>query len=480
MIRSAPTVHERLEAAVGAARVRDALSGASRTPYWLDSAERPDALPALEADTAAALVVVGGGFAGLWSALMAARRNPERSVLLLEAQRIAWAASGRNGGFADASLVHGEANGERHLPRENARLGELGLANLDAMGRDVAALGIECGWARTGTLNVAMAQHELPWLAEMAADEDGLLTREQVQQEIRSPLFLGGFWDREGTALVDPARLAWGLRSACLEAGVRIHEHTPVTRVRKEGAGVVLSTPAAVVRAERVVLATNVFPSLLPRLRKYTVPVYDHALMTEPLTDAQEEAIGWEHGAGLADLSNRFHYARPTRDTQGRLRILYGGYDALHHPGGRVRPEYDQSPATQARLAAHFLGTFPQLGEIGFSHAWGGAIDTCSRFFCFFDTALAGHVVSAAGFTGLGVAATRFAAEVMLDLLSGEDTELTRLQLVRRKPLPFPPEPLATVGVGLMTRALIRADRRQGRRGLFLKTMDTIGMGFDS
>ena len=140
----------------------------------------------------------------------------------------------------------------------------------------------------------------------------------------------------------------------------------------------------------------------------------------------------------------------------------------------------DADEAVFRRLAAHFLGTFPQLEGIRFSHAWGGAIDTCSRFFAFFDVSHGGRVAYCAGFTGLGVGATRFGARVMLDLLDGADTELTRLAMVRRKPIPFPPEPAAWVGVRLMVAALARADRRGGRRGPFLRLMDALGMGFDS
>lgn len=476
------TAYDRVEAEIPASRIDAALAGASPTPYWLDDPARPAALAALEGPTTADLAVVGGGFAGLWTALRAKEREPARDVVLLEGERVGWAASGRNGGFVEASLVHGESNGARHLPQENDRLTELGRRNLDRMGRTIAAHGMECGWQRVGTLEVAVNRHEVAWLEEMAdspADPD-LLDAAGARAQIDSPLFLGAYWDREETALVNPARLAWELRRVCLEAGVRIHEHSRVTDLRDDGDVAVLTTTAGRVSARRVALATNVFPSLLHRNRLFTIPVYDHALMTAPLTAQQEAALGWGNGQGLADLTNRFHYARPTRDADGALRILFGGYDAVYHFGRQVRPEYDQHRETFRRLAAHFLGTFPQLADVRFSHAWGGAIDTCSRFFSFFDRAMGGKVASVAGFTGLGVGATHFAADVLLDLLAGADTELTRLRMVRRKPLPFPPEPVAWAGVQLMTRGLIRADRREGRRGPFLRVMDAIGMGFDS
>ena len=186
-------------------------------------------------------------------------------------------------------------------------------------------------------------------------------------------------------------------------------------------------------------LATNVFPSLLKRNRLLTVPVYDYVLMTEPLGGAQLAAIGWARPAGPRDLANQFHYSRLTADN----RILFGGYDAIYHYGGRVRAEYEDRPETFARLAAHFLTTFPQLEDLRFTHRWAGAIDTCTRFCAFFGTARRGRVAYAAGFTGLGVGATRFAAEVMLDLLGGRRDRADRARDGARQPLPFPPEPAA-------------------------------------
>ena len=172
-------------------------------------------------------------------------------------------------------------------------------------------------------------------------------------------------------------------------------------------------TPYGRVFARHVALGTNAFPSLVKRVRPYIVPVYDHALMTEPLTEQQLAAIGWKNRQGLSDSNNHFHYFRITADN----RILWGGYDIVYRYGGGVRAEYDQHPATYEKLARHFFRCFPQLEGLRFSHTWGGAIDTCSRFSAFFGTAHAGRVAYAAGYTGLGVGATRFGAEVMLDLL---------------------------------------------------------------
>ncbi|MGW4292167.1 NAD(P)/FAD-dependent oxidoreductase [Micromonospora chersina] len=465
-----------------------ALVDAAPVPYWLDRPERPDPLPPLAGVHDADLLVVGGGYSGLWTALLAKEADPDRDVLLVEAGTCGWAASGRNGGFCAASLTHGLANGAERWPDEIDELERLGRENLDAIADTVVKHGVDCDFERTGELAVAVEPYQLAGLAEDAAlarrygHDVRLLDRDEVRAEVASPTYLGGMWDRDRVALLDPAKLAWGLRRAALDLGVRIHEHTRVTGLARDGGALRAATaggpdgaPGAV-RARHVVLATNAFPPLLRRLRAWLVPVYDYALMTEPLTPAQRDAIGWRNRQGLADTGNQFHYYRITADG----RILFGGYDAVYHYGNRIAPELEQREATFTALASHFFTTFPQLDGLRFSHRWGGVIDTCTRFCAFFGTAYEGRLAYAAGFTGLGVGATRFGARVMLDLLGGEETPLTRLDLVRRKPLPFPPEPIRATGINLTRWSLARADAREGRRNLWLRTLDRLGLGFDS
>ncbi|MFC4591793.1 NAD(P)/FAD-dependent oxidoreductase [Sphaerisporangium corydalis] len=459
-----------------------ALADAERKPYWLDRPGRPEPSERLPGPARADLAVVGGGFTGLWTALLAKERDPSADVVLLEARRAGWAASGRNGGFCAASLTHGLGNGLARWPAEISTLVRFGAQNLDEIGRTVARYGIDCSFERTGELHVATEPWQLDGLAEdtEVARRLGLdltmLDAGEVRAEVDSPTYVGGQWDRDGCAMLDPARLAWGLREACLSLGVRVHEHTPVRSITGDGAALELVTPHGTVRAGRVALGTGVFPPLLGRLRNYLVPVYDYALMTEPLTAGQLAAIGWRNRQGIGDSANQFHYYRLTDDN----RILWGGYDAVYHNGGRVKEEYEQRDATFTTLARHFYATFPQLAGVRFTHRWGGVIDTCSRFSAFFGTAHKGRLAYAVGYTGLGVGATRFGADVMLDLLSGEPTERTGLRMVREKPVPFPPEPVRSGVIQLTRRSIARADAHQGRRDLWLRTLDRLGLGFDS
>jgi len=463
--------------------VSHALAGAAPVPFWLDDPGRPQALPALAEDASCDLAVVGGGYSGLWTALIAKERDPGREVVLVEANRIGWAASGRNGGFAEASLTHGLPNGIDRFESELRTLVKLGEANLDAMQATIRKYGIDCDWERTGQLSVATAEWQAKDLAEYAEVAGGygeqveFLDAAAVRAQVDSPTYYAGLWDREGCAMVHPAKLAWGLRETCLSLGVRIYEGTRVAELAKSDAGMLLRTAEGRrITAARVALATNVFPSLVKRVRPYIVPVYDYALMTQPLTEAQLDSIGWRNRQGVGDSANHFHYYRLSADN----RILWGGYDAVYHFGNRIAPELDQRPKTFEKLATHFYETFPQLSEVAFTHKWGGVIDTCTRFCAFFDTAYQGRVAYAAGFTGLGVGATRFGAQVMLDLLAGEKTELTELEMVRSKPLPFPPEPFKAIGINATAWSLGRADHNGGKRNLWLRTLDRFGLGFDS
>ncbi|KOU23112.1 FAD-dependent oxidoreductase [Streptomyces sp. WM6372] len=464
--------------------VAQSLSEALPVSYWLDDPGKPAAQPALTSDEACDLLVIGGGYSGLWTALIAKERDPARDVVLIESKEAGWAASGRNGGFCAASLTHGLANGMARWPGELAKLEEMGARNLDEIEAAIARYGIDCDFERTGEIDVATEPHQVEELRELYEEAGKLglaggsrwLDREELRAEVDSPTFLAGLWDTDGVAMLNPAKLAWGLKEACLSLGVRIYENTRGLSLTSSGAGMAVRTPYGRIFARRVALGTNIFPSLVKRIRPFTVPVYDYALMTEPLTADQLKAIGWQNRQGLGDSANQFHYFRITPEN----RILWGGYDAIYPYRGKLDSEYDHRPETYLKLAQHFFTAFPQLEGIKFSHAWGGAIDTCSRFSAFFGTAHGGRVAYAAGYTGLGVGATRFGADVMLDLLDGARTERTELEMVKSRPMPFPPEPFAWTGITLTKWSLARADARGGRRNLWLKALDKLGLGFDS
>lgn len=463
------------------AHAGNALRDAKPAVFWSDSPDTPDPAPALVGEHIADLTVVGGGFTGLWTALMALEQDPARSVVVLEGERCGFGASSRNGGFCDRSLTHGLENGMSHWPDDVQALVRMGNENLAAIEDAIDRHSIDADFRRVGEIGVASERWHLDSLEESldahltVGDDVEILDGAALRSRVDSPTYLGGIIRHNDVALVDPARLGWGLRSAVESLGGRVLEASRVTGI-EDGVPITVHTRAGSVKSDRVVVATNAYRGPVGRTRRYVIPVYDHVLMTEPLSASQLREIGWEGREGIGDLSNQFHYYRLTADN----RILWGGYDATYHFGNGIEDRHEQSKRTHTMLASHFFETFPQLEGLRFTHRWGGVIATTTRFTAAWGTTFNGRVAWAAGYTGLGVGASRFGASVALDLVDGLDTERTRLAMVQQKPFPFPPEPLRWAGVQLTRKAIQRADDRSGRRGAWLAILDRFGIGFDS
>ncbi len=452
--------------------------------YWFTSGDPGPDRPAAAGHTEVDVAIVGAGFTGLWTAIRLLETEPSLRVLVLEADRVGSGASGRNGGFCSSSLTHGLANGLLHFPGEIDELEAEGRRNLAELVAFVSDEGIDCELEPTGVLDVAtepwQVEDLLAWVEVSAqhGSELEFLDRDAVQAEVHSPRWLAGV--RAGAdhnVILNPAKLAWGLALAAERRGARIAERSAVTSLRRRAGGVRLRTDGgATVDAKHVVVATSAYSAWLRRLTPLFVPIYDYVLMTEPLTADQRASIGWRGREGMSDAGNQFHYFRRSADE----RILWGGYDAIYHPGNRVTPAHDRRPATFEKLAQQFLDTFPQLDGIRFTHAWGGAIDTTTRFSVTFGEALGGRVHYALGYTGLGVGSSRWAAGILRDTLLRPDSPLLRLELVRSRPFPIPTEPFRTPAVEIMRRSVIGADDNEGRRSWFLRALDTLGIGFDS
>lgn len=457
-----------------------ALADARSQPVWWERHVPGAVTEPLRGEVRADLAVIGGGLTGLWAALHAAEERAGTRVVLLEAGHVASGASGRSGGFVSPSLTHGLAHGAVTWPDELPELLRLGHDNLREIGDYLATESVDADLRLCGKTTLATRPHEVRALQEVHrlhqryGEVSRYLSAEEVRIDVRSRTYLAGL-DVTAGGLVDPVALTVGLRDVALRKGVELHEATQVTALRRDGGAVLCRTPTGQVRADQVLLATNAFRPLLRRVRAYVLPVWDHVLATEPLTAEQLRSVGWSRNQGLTDAGNQFHYYRRTWDD----RIVWGGYDAIYYYGGSTDADREQRDASHRLLARQFYETFPQLAEVRMSHRWAGVIDTTSRFTPAFGTAMGGRVGYAVGYTGLGVAASRFGARVGLDLLAGRDTERTRLSLVRRSPVPFPPEPLRWAAVQATRGALAREDRR-GRRGLMLRTMDRFGVGFNS
>ncbi len=327
--------------------------------------------------------------------MIAKQADPARDVVLLEGGEVGCGASGRNGGFVASSLTHAFQNGLNRWPDELKKLVELGHKNLDGIEATIQQFNIDCDFIRSGEISVANEEYQIDDLREEVeksaqyGERMQFLDQQQVRARVNSPTYLAAVHD-PSVAMVNPARLAWGLRRACLEVGVRLFEGTQV-RALEETRGakrVIVKTDYGQVESKKVALATNAFPPLLKQLSFYMVPVYDYVLMTEPLSQKQRAAIGWLGREGVGDYGNQFHYYSITPEG----RILWGGYDAIYYRNNAVAPHLENRPETFARLADHFFQTFPTLTGLRFTHAWGGVIDTCSRYTAVWGKAYGGKV----------------------------------------------------------------------------------------
>jgi glycine/D-amino acid oxidase-like deaminating enzyme len=403
--------------------------------------------------------------------------------VLLEASRIGEGASGRNGGFADPCVTHGLANGLMHFPDEMAQLAELGHRNFQEMLATLDRHAIDARYEDRGRLEVATRPDQVEGvrqhveLVERFGGKAVWLDREQVRGELDSPTYQGGIWVQSGGGgILDPAMLCWGLQRAIERLSVRVFEGTSVERLSRSRDGIELHTSGGRLRARKVMLATNAFRSPLRRMRPAVVPVWDYAFTSQPLSASQMTAIGWKNRQGVGDCGNQFHYYRLTHDD----RILWGGYDAIYHYGSGLRKEHEQRSESLQLLSRQFFETFPQLEGLRFSHTWGGPIGTTTRFCMDTGSAYEGRVAWAIGYTGLGVVASRLGARIGLDRLDEPDSPRLKLGLARRRAVPWPPEPLRYLAIQLTRHELARADRNEGRRGVWLRLIDRLGLGFNS
>lgn len=421
---------------------------------------------ALDGTRDADVVIVGGGYTGLWTALHLAESAPELDVVVLEAHDVSSGASGRNGGFAMTLLdfdLHRFAatwgdHDAAHAHRAVAR-------SVDEIVATVADSGIDAEVEHTGLLRVASNEAQLRRLERERATADRLgldgftsLDRDATRALLDSPGYLGGLTEPD-CAIVNPAKLAAGLAELVEARGVTVHEGSPVVDLAERPGGVVATTPGGQVRATTAVLATNAWTHRFPAARGWSAPLYTYVVVTEPLTDAQWDAIGWQGRQGVEDQRNYVHYFRPTADG----RILWGGTDAVYRYGGPISPRRDRHEGIRRRLEQELVATFPQLGRVRFTHHWGGPIAITARFVPRIGRFDGGRVHYAFGYSGHGVAPAHTAGRIVRDLVLDRDTDDTAVCFVDHPQASFPPEPLTWIGAELTRQLLQRQDRRMDR-----------------
>ncbi|MDR3101314.1 MAG: FAD-binding oxidoreductase [Paraburkholderia sp.] len=472
----APAAARQAAGKPSALSVEDALSRTKLSPYWLDNPAQPPAEPKLTRDTTADLLIVGGGFTGLWAAVQAKEQMPELDVVVIEAGRVAHGASGRAGGIISTSVMHGLPNAVRVFPNDIAQLEEFGHRNLDGFEETLKRYDIDADIEWNGEMTVAVDPDHVEHLR---ADYDlhrqhghdvVLLGEQATREQLNSPLFAGALWSRNRSGIVHPAKLAWGLKRAALSLGVRLYEHSPLMSVKDEGETVFVKTLDGSVRAPRVLFGSGTAKVGISDINRRVLQVRDHVLATEPLTDEQLARIGWKNRQGIYDTRTQLNYFRLTKNNN----IIFGGLVSYHFDGD-PNPAQDEQRETYYRLAEAFYRTFPQLGDVRFSHAWGGPIDYCSRGSVFAKRYLGGKGVFVAGYTGFGVAASRFGAFMGLNILFGRSSPEQALDIAKLSPTYIPPEPVRWLAAKVTFHAFDGADAEGGWKRAWIKGIKAMG-----
>lgn len=422
--------------------------------FWMDSAGawQEPVRPPLRGTQKADVAIVGGGFCGMATAYHLASLLPGKRIVLLEGARCGYGASGRNGGFADPGMpglgwVYDEFGPE--VARAYWDATALGLTQIHAFASEY-----DCDLEVNGSLELATDEAHLDDLVAQQRRYQSmglgaeLLDRAAVRRAIASERFVGGL-RIPGHAILNPAKLALGMRRAIESAGVVVSERSKVLAI-EPGHPVRIRTEYADVEAAKAVIALNGYAPQIGLFEQRILPLTNYVCATEPLSAKQREAIGWNGREGIADTRTEFMYLRPTRDG----RIVFGGESAPYFYGG--------SPATGVyrpsieRLQKSLLVTFPQLEGVGFTHAWGGTMGFTRDFVPSIGRlGDADDVFYGVGFCGEGVVMTQLAGMILARLVAGEEDSLTRLPIVGKQMPWLGPEPLRSLVVRLTEWALV-------------------------
>ena len=458
-------------------KAKKALTETRFTTYWLDSLDSVAEEPALQQDTQCDLLVVGGGFCGLWAALQAREQDPERNVVLIEAQSVANGASGRPAAIMSTSVMHGIDNTERIFPNDVAELERLGRENMDSFRDTLERYSIDCDLEWGGEMKVSIGDQGLDTVEEdyqlyIKYGHDAVkLDKDAVQAEIHSPIFHGGTWSKQRCGTVHPGKLVRGLKRAALTAGVRVYENTPMLSNSKTADGISIDTPTATITARKVLLATNAWAAGHRHISRRVAAVRDRIVVTEPLSDKQMQKIGWHNRQGIYDTRTQLNYMRLTADN----RILFGGRLDYFY-GNDTDPALDKTAQPFIRLVQSFYRTFPQLAdEICFSYAWSGPIGLTTRMAVHYQKYYDGNMVFAGGYSGFGVTASKFGARVGLAILDEQDIPETRMQFAKTLPNYIPPEPFRWIGAKITMYALDTLDEKGGWRKLWVAMVQKMG-----
>jgi glycine/D-amino acid oxidase-like deaminating enzyme len=427
--------------------------------YWLGLDEYQPGAP-LEGDMQADVVIIGGGFSGLWTAYHLLKADPGMTVIVIEGSAVGYGASGRNGGFAMTLIHRGLGDLVDAVGADQAKALHHGAEEaIRSISRVCEAEGINADLQPNGLLTVAnnplqdsVIRSEFEVAERLGVTGIKFLEKDEIQAAVHSATFRCGIRE-ETCTLLNPARLARGLKEAVIRAGGRVFEQTPMERLEETNGKVIAVTPKGKITSQRAVLAANAYGSRIPSLSRYVMPFYSYILLSEPLTDEQWSRVGWAGREGMEDRRVFLHYFRPTVDG----RMMWAGRDAPYRPNG-PDPQYDRDDRVFKRLEETFAWTFPQLQDLKIEYRWGGPVGVTGTFMPSVGWLKGGRIAYSFGFCGHGVAITNLAAMATRDLLLDRDTAYTRLAIVGKKPVDLGPRLIRDPMVRASTQHQLRQD----------------------
>ena len=444
----------------------------ARVSWWMEEARetiRPEPTPPPATSITADVVILGGGYTGMWTAWFLKERDPSCDVVLLEADELCGSGpSGRNGGFCYGMWEDLEALVRFFGEAEALRVARMAQRSVDEIEAWLAEHDVDAWFTRAGHLTVATSAAQDGAWSSLVAEADRLrvlegrfveLDEDQVHARCASPVFRRGLLQPEN-AILQPARLALGLRAALLERGVRIHESSAAVRFTAGPPVRVETDRGATVIAERGVLGLGAWAASLPRFRRSIVPRGTYIVVTEPAPERLEE-IGWTGGEGLADWRTALRYFRTTPDG----RIAFGAASAAAGLGVGLGPRLRYDERSVAALVADLRRFFPSWSDVGIDAAWGGPMDVTGRHLPSFGTLPGGTLHYGLGYTGGGVGPCHLGGKILSALALGVEDEHTALPLVDLEMMRFPPDPLLSVAAAITQHAIVRKDEAEDRGG---------------
>jgi len=429
--------------------------------FWL-AADPYEPRPPLAGDLEVDVAIVGAGFTGMSTAYHLHEADPSLRIAVLEAGVVGYGASGRNAGFSMTKIGMMHSFTATRFGKTKAREAHLYADRAVTLLKGlVEDLDLDCDYEHTGFLWVATSDKyskrllkEIALVHRLGITGVNLIEHEELVGRVNSPLYRGPAWWEPNTGILNPAKLsrAWG--RVLDEAGVPIYEQTPVTAVEPGNGRHTVRTPHGSVTARKVALATNAWTHHFAPMQRKQVPVWTYIVLTEPLTDAQLDSMGWKGREGVEDFRDLVHYYRLTADN----RLLMGGRDVGLGNGKSM--DFDADPATWEKLRADVRAIFPGLRDVQFSHAWGGPVSATLDMFPAIGFAGSPDIIYSMGCVGHGVSTTHLNGQTIRDLVLEKNTDLTDVFFVNRKVVPFPPGSLGHMVAERIAGVLRWEDRR--------------------